>query len=65
MKTLPMTAFWARPYNDNYVGNADGDQKNFMDNMDMAGLMVPLTFDGVKLTPLGHVRLHRFQHVPQ
>ena len=23
-----MTAFWARPYNDNYVGNADGDQKN-------------------------------------
>ena len=25
-----MTAFWARPYNDNYVGNADGDQKNFM-----------------------------------
>ena len=48
-----MTAFWARPYNDNYVGNADGDQKNFMDNMDMAGLMVPLTFDGVKLTPWG------------
>ena len=46
-----MTAFWARPYNDNYVGNADGDQKNFMDNMDMAGLMVPLTFDGVKVTP--------------
>lgn len=48
-----MTAFWARPYNDNYVGNADGDQQNFMDNMDMAGLMVPLTFDGFKLTPWG------------
>ena len=48
-----LTAFWARPYNDNYVGDADGYQKNFMDNMDMAGLMVPLTFDGVKLTPWG------------
>ena len=48
-----MTAFWARPYNDNYVGDADGYQKNFMDNMDMAGLMVPLTFDGFKLTPWG------------
>ena len=53
MRTLSLTAFWARPYNDNYVGDADGYQKNFMDNMDMAGLMVPLTFDGVKLTPWG------------
>lgn len=48
-----MTAFWARPYNDNYMGDADGYQKNFMDNMDMAGLIVPLTFDGFKLTPWG------------
>ena len=32
-----VTAFWARPYNDNYVGDADGYQKNFMDNMDMGG----------------------------
>ena len=52
-ENVGLTTFWARPYNDNYVGNADGDQKNFMDNMDMAGLMVPLTFDGVKLTPWG------------
>ena len=48
-----LTAFWARPYNDNYVGDADGYQKNYLHNMDMAGLMVPLTFDGVKLTPWG------------
>lgn len=48
-----LTAFWARPYNDNYVGGANGYQENFMDNMDMAGLVLPLRFDGIKLTPWG------------
>lgn len=45
-----VTAFWARPYNDNYTG--DGDT-NFMDNMDMGAVTIPLTFDGFRVTPWG------------
>lgn len=41
--------FWLRPYN-NYAGNAE---KNVHDAMDVVGLTVPLTFDGVKVTPFG------------
>ena len=58
-----VTAFWARPFNDNFAGvtdkdhNSDNDnagwRANYMDNMDMVGLLVPLTFDGVKVTPWG------------
>ena len=55
-----VTAFWVRPFNDNYLGYEikDGDhpngwRANYMDNMDMVGLLVPLTFDGVKVTPWG------------
>ncbi|WP_300708426.1 outer membrane homotrimeric porin [uncultured Desulfovibrio sp.] len=50
---VSLSAFWARPYNDNYAGGANGSQANFMDNMDMAGLVLPLRFDGLKLTPWG------------
>ncbi len=51
---VSVTAFWARPYNDNYTGdNAAGRHANFMDNMDMGGLMLPLRFDGFRLTPWG------------
>lgn len=50
-----LTAMWARPYNDNYAGElqADGSVRdvNFLDNVDMFMLSVPLTFDGFKLTP--------------
>ena len=46
-----LTAFWARPYNDNFEGRADGSRKYYMDNMDMFALLVPLTFDGIKVTP--------------
>ena len=61
------TLFWARPYNDNYtsVGNApdgrayrDGesdDKSNFLDNVDVFGLTIPLTFDGFKVTPWGMI----------
>ena len=41
--------FWLRPYND-YAGN---DTQNMHDAMDVVGLTVPLTFDGVKVTPFG------------
>ena len=53
--TVSATAFWARPYNDNHVqnNNVNGlhSPTGFMDNMDMFGLMVPLRFEGVSVTP--------------
>ena len=52
-----LTALWMRPLNDNYTGtNADGEAygngyNNYLDNMDLFALMLPLKFDGVELTP--------------
>jgi len=48
---IGVTALWARPYNDNYTGNANNRYANYMDNMDVFALLVPMTFDGVKVTP--------------
>ena len=53
-ENVGLTAFWARPYNDNYgykYNSTTGDNKNYMDNMDMFAVVLPLTFDGVKVTP--------------
>ena len=50
-ENVGLTAFWARPYNDNYLGNAAGRRVNYMDNVDMGGLVLPFTFDGFKVTP--------------
>ena len=62
-ENVGLTAFWARPYNDNYtdpyVVDAAGDRHylstgkiaGFMDNVDIGGLILPLTFDGFKITP--------------
>ncbi|MFT4302651.1 MAG: outer membrane homotrimeric porin, partial [Desulfovibrio sp.] len=52
-ENVAVTALWARPWNDNYANANDhnGNHNNFMDNVDVAGLLVPLTFDGVKVTP--------------
>ena len=54
---IGVTAFWARPYNDNYPGwtNASGKtlRAGYLDNVDAFGLTVPLTFDGVSITPWG------------
>lgn len=54
------TLFWARPYNDNFSGSQAGGKysrndvnSNFMDNVDVFGLTIPLTFDGIKVTPWG------------
>ena len=52
-----LTALWMRPLNDNYTGtNAAGEaygngHNNYLDNMDLFALMLPLKFDGVELTP--------------
>lgn len=50
-ENVAVTALWARPFNDNYVNDAKTTQNNYMDNVDVAALLVPLTFDGVKVTP--------------
>ena len=52
-----LTALWMRPLNDNYTGaNAEDEPygngyNNYLDNMDLFALMLPLKFDGVELTP--------------
>ncbi|MDR1659256.1 MAG: outer membrane homotrimeric porin [Desulfovibrio sp.] len=47
---VSVTAVWARPFNDNY--NTGGTTRNnYMDNVDAFALLVPLSFDGVKVTP--------------
>jgi hypothetical protein len=56
-----LTALWARPWNDNFAGynytRPDGNVKtvnsNYLDNVDAFALVLPLTFDGVKVTPWG------------
>ncbi len=45
------TVFWARPYNDNFTGDANGNNVNFLDNVDVFGLLLPMTFHGAKVTP--------------
>ena len=55
-ETVGVTALWARPYNDNYntavgTNTRTAASNNYMDNVDMFALLVPLTFDGVKVTP--------------
>ena len=52
-ENVGLTAFWARPYNDNAGYSDTGATKwdNYMDNMDMFAVLLPLTFDGVKVTP--------------
>ena len=42
--------FWLRAENDNAGSNS---VKQYSDAMDFVGLTVPMTFDGVKVTPWG------------
>ena len=52
-----LTALWVRPYNDNgqyptHNGTSTTNlRKGYMDNFDAFGLILPLTFDGIKVTP--------------
>lgn len=45
------TLMWARPYNDNFTDRNGGRTANALDNLDLFMLSVPLTFDGVEVTP--------------
>lgn len=46
-----VTFVWARPYNDNYSGNADGDGANAFDNIDMFTLVFPMNFSNFRIAP--------------
>lgn len=53
---VALTGFWMRPYNDNWSGSASNAPRgyspaNFMDNFDLVGLTLPLSYSGVKVTP--------------
>lgn len=52
-ENVGLTALWARPLNDNFASDQPGtrNRTNYLDNMDLFSLMLPLTFDGVKVTP--------------
>ena len=55
-ENVGVTALWARPYNDNSSDWTDTTTNkkyygNYMDNVDLFALLVPLSFDGVKVTP--------------
>ncbi len=42
---------WARPYNDNWVSEDDDNPSNYLDNLDLFTVFVPLKGDGWKITP--------------
>ena len=55
-ENVGLTAFWARPVNDNFNArnHANGDLKakdNYLDNMDLFAVSLPMTFDGIEVTP--------------
>ena len=52
-ENVGLTALWARPLNDNFAADRPGarDHANYLDNMDLFSIMLPLTFEGVKATP--------------
>lgn len=45
-----VTAFWARPYNDNFLGT-DAAPAAYLDNFDLLGLTFPVSGNGWKATP--------------
>jgi len=49
-----VSGFWARPYNDNSEITQNGQtQKNYLDNLDLFALTLPITGNGMKITPWG------------
>lgn len=52
-ENVGLTALWVRPANDNYTGvtNHGDDKTNFLDNIDLFALMVPVKLDGFEITP--------------
>ena len=50
-ENVGLTALWTRPVNDNFSGNEYGRNSNYLDNIDLFAVTLPLNFDGVSVTP--------------
>ncbi len=51
-ENVSLTAAWLRPYNDNYGNDTGiGDSSNYLDNMDMFLLSLPVAFDNFSINP--------------
>lgn len=50
---IAATAFWYRPLNDNYVDADDPLRNGYLDNFDLFGLVLPFSFEGLRVTPWG------------
>ena len=52
---VALTATWMRPFNDNYSTDVNEPGKrvytNYLDNVDLFALSLPLSFDGIEVTP--------------
>lgn len=52
---VSLTATWMRPFNDNYTTDVNEPNKtvyaNYLDNIDLFALSLPLNLDGVEATP--------------
>jgi hypothetical protein len=47
-----LTAMWLRPINDNFVGRGiSGTNSNYLDNIDLFALTLPLEIDGFEIIP--------------
>lgn len=48
-----LTVTWMRPVNDNYTSTygAPSNRQGYLDNMDLFALSVPITLDGLEITP--------------
>lgn len=55
-ENVALTLLWMRPFNDNYAGGdfngiISTDSSNYLDNMDLFGISIPVTVDGLRVTP--------------
>lgn len=46
-----LTVLWTRPVNDNFEEDQFGRNKNYLDNIDLFAVSLPLNFEGVSVTP--------------
>lgn len=46
-----LTASWFRPSNDNYTNSEKPSLNNYLDNMDLFSMALPIKFDGLEFTP--------------
>lgn len=49
-ENISVSGFWGRPFNDNYDGDG-GYQVNYLDNMDLFALILPIRFDSFSISP--------------